>query len=733
MNYPGNSALSADIRERILSTFEQTRALAAKGSTQEALLGCDFILRMDPAFEVAQVLQARLRTTDGPVEVDDLATASQAREAEVVEVAQEGVLDLGDVEVLDDTLSNLADSSDLAVPLAEGIQPDALKAAFQDLLANRELQRLVKVADQHKEEVAANAAIRKLVTTAYTRLEAEPYVLEFLTGARQAMDAGNAEEARTLLEKARSLDVSHPGIEKISRLREMLRQSSSAPSAAAGTPIEEESDFGTLLTPKSPPPAAPVSSTDLAAEAIDFASVGEPVPSVDAFEVDQGPTAAPSDAGGDNRISQLLDEGQAAFDSGSYQVAIDSWSRIFLIDIDHEEAARRIDFARQHRAEDERRVEELFSDAINAFDTGNLEASKEGFEEVLRLNPSHVAAREYLEQVERGPEPVLDSPPTASGVDLPPIALDSTASSELPLPGVMIPPDGPVATPPPVPVHTGGAGSSRGTGGAWRKFVMLGAPVLLVLAAVGWYGWQHRADFFPNSNSEETADSPGGDPVGRATQLHESGKTALALRILRRVSAVEAHYEEAQALISQWQEEDLSVAADDEAEDLGEQEAQRLQAEQQRGFLVAGREAFRRKRNLVAVDQFRRAQRLGPLALADAQQLDQAVRLLTPLKKQLEFFRQGEWEVVIPTLWRMREDDPTNQDIQSLMVDSYYNLAIRDLQRGDAGTAAQRLAEAHGLDPDDRALERHHLFAKTYSTRPKDLQYWIYTKYLPSR
>src|SRR5690242_16415720 len=72
MSYPGNPALSADTQERLLGTFEQTLDLAESGSRQEALLGCDFVLRMDPQFEPARRLQERLKSTAGPVPVADL-------------------------------------------------------------------------------------------------------------------------------------------------------------------------------------------------------------------------------------------------------------------------------------------------------------------------------------------------------------------------------------------------------------------------------------------------------------------------------------------------------------------------------------------------------------------------------------------------------------------------------------------------------------------------------------
>ena len=57
MSYPGDPALASDVKQRILTTFRQTLELATKGSRQEALLGCDFILRLDPHFGPARTLQ----------------------------------------------------------------------------------------------------------------------------------------------------------------------------------------------------------------------------------------------------------------------------------------------------------------------------------------------------------------------------------------------------------------------------------------------------------------------------------------------------------------------------------------------------------------------------------------------------------------------------------------------------------------------------------------------------
>src|SRR5436305_11466959 len=78
MNYPGNPSLSADAQQRILGTFQQTLDLAEQGNRQEALLGCDFVLRMDPHFEPARRLVDRLQLGAGAVPVDDLKNGPEA-------------------------------------------------------------------------------------------------------------------------------------------------------------------------------------------------------------------------------------------------------------------------------------------------------------------------------------------------------------------------------------------------------------------------------------------------------------------------------------------------------------------------------------------------------------------------------------------------------------------------------------------------------------------------------
>ena len=108
-------------------------------------------------------------------------------------------------------------------------------------------------------------------------------------------------------------------------------------------------------------------------------------------------------------------------------------------------------------------------------------------------------------------------------------------------------------------------------------------------------------------------------------------------------------------------------------------------------------------------------------------------RQIEPIAKQIGLVEQHEWEIALRDLWRLHEADPGNRDVTRLMVESYYNLALRDLKRMDTKQALQNLREAQGLDPDDRGLRRQIAFAEAYQNRPKDMLYRIYVKHLPER
>ena len=235
MTYAGNTSLSTEIQNRILTTFKQTLNLAGQGSRQEALLGCDFILRLDPLFEPARTLYNRLQAAEGPVATDDLQDAlealgdqpapqAEAPPASPTQTTAE-VPSPAPPQPQPDSQATADDlfPQDKQAAGAE-VPTDELRAQMTQLLEQREFQEIKKLAKEHRTEVAKEADLQAIVATVSQRLEAQPYLRSFIDSAIKAQGEGNLEEARKLLEKGKNLDPTHP---EVLQLEQQL--------AAAGT------------------------------------------------------------------------------------------------------------------------------------------------------------------------------------------------------------------------------------------------------------------------------------------------------------------------------------------------------------------------------------------------------------------------------------------------------------------------------------------------------------------
>jgi tetratricopeptide (TPR) repeat protein len=671
MSYSGNPSLSSDVKQRILSTFDQTVELAREGNRQEALLGCDFVLRMDPQFQPAQVLQERLRSGDGPTPVDDLRSTPEAP--------------------LEDPFGDL---DSLSLDLPEQLPDDSiayLRDELQTLLEQRRFQDLLAAAEREQSTIALHPELRRIVGTAQERLEAEPYVLKFLESARQALKSGQDDEAGRLLDKARALDPEHPGIAVLER---------------------------TLSASAAPPPTLAIP------------------PPLQSGAVPTSLAWGGGDSESDRRIQELLAEGQTAFDAGDPQSAIDSWSRIFLIDIDHQEASRRIEAARKLKAESERQVEEIFHDGLSRLEAGDAEGARQAFQRVLELQPAYFTAREYLQQLDAGTVP---APKAAAAREGPAaveparsLAADASISGQELKEEILVPPE-PGEEPAAAPERPARRmAASRDSSRARRLFVILGGAVLALALAGGWFAYQNRERLFPNSQ-EAAPVALSQDPIARAERLHKAGKTAIALNQLRRIPPADPRYPRAQKLIAQWGGTPRTTAPVSPSPAPTAPPALTPEAERRQALLAAARDAYSEGSHLKTLRRLEQAGRIAKLEGEDAILLVDVKRKLEPLAKQIEFFREHEWESILRDLWIKHDADPGNRDVTQLLADSNYNLAVRDLQRNDASKAVTWLSDAVKLQPDDAVLRRHYLFAQTYQERPKDLLYQIYVKYLPYR
>ncbi|MBV8201989.1 MAG: hypothetical protein JOZ15_15325 [Acidobacteria bacterium] len=511
--------------------------------------------------------------------------------------------------------------------------------------------------------------------------------------------------------------------------------------------------------------------------------------------------ASGADVESERRIQQLLDEGQAALDGGDPQAAIDAWSRIFLIDIDHQEAARRIEKARRMKAERDRQVEETFHDGLARLEANDAAGARAAFQRVLELQPGHLQSREYLQQLDEGSMPAVTGAGRAGSrahAAMAPAAADSlsgqgpsgdraaTSGGNIPpLPAglaraagagavdladdhdlqeeILVPPD----------VSQGGArpaearrevrsASAAHAGRARRLFLLVGGPVLLLVLTVGWFLYQKREQWFPNSRTEEPAQPAAPNPIPRAIKLHNSGRVAMALALLSRLPPGDPNYKEAQSWIAKWQAEPAApdagaggapgaagqagaapgapgagaaagTAGLGAAGPGGAPAGAAPDPDRRRSLIEEAGQAYQEGAYLRAAERYEAADRLGKLDGGDAAQFNAAKQKLVPLQRQIAMFRSHDWEFALPELWRIHESEPGNRDVTRMIVDSYYNLGVRDLLHNEVAKAAQQFGEAKTLAPDDPEIKRQLVFAQTYLERNPDLLYRIYVKYLPIR
>ncbi len=713
MSYPGNSSLSQDTQQRLLQTYEQTLDLAAKGSRQEALLGCDFILRMDPAFEPARLLFERLGAGSGPVTVadlrlDDLVIAAPSNATVAIPALRPAPAD-------ELSFADLERGEDLALAGLGPLEPmpssngSDLLAALEAALASGRYQDAVTLANSDPAAVSKDESLRRLAAKAQEHAESDPYVRRFLDQAREAIQGGRDGEVDKLLAKARSLNPEHPGVGEIEEMRRSYAGVAPPGGRQQGIDLDAEAE-------DSLPPLGEPGDDDLGELTLeDEEGLPGGLQLLDEEPLALSGAAIASGAGeSDRRIAELLDEGQQAYDRGEHQAAIDAWSRIFLIDIDHSEAARRIEQARKLKAESERQVEEIFHEGAAHLDAGELEPAKAAFKKVLELQPGHLAAREMLQRAE--------APPSAARRPSMAPAEPASAPSAV----------APAAPPrPAAPRERAAATAARPASPAVqraapkRTFLYVGGAVLVLALAGGVFLWLNWDRFFPNRGAAPPAQqaAAAADPIARATKLHDEGKTAVAIAQLRRLPPEDPQYDRAQALIQQWEGATATAAP----------ALSGAEAAQRSKLVEDARRAYQERRYLRAELMFEQAASISPLDATAAELLADSKRQLAPYAEQIALFKQGDWEFVLPTLWRLRESNAGNPDVERLIVDSYYNLAVRDLQREDPRGAAEKLKEAVQLAPEDADVRRLANFANVYRERQQDLLYRVFVKYLAFR
>lgn len=335
-SYAGSPALSPEAREKVLQTFRHTLSLAQSGKADEALLGCDFILKMDGRFAPARALLDALRTAapGAPVDINRFSEF------------------LG----FDSAVEEIASAAEApAVPKAaapKAVAPPPLGDAFPPPApapATGGLDDLV-----FGDEAGAPAPASGFPTPMPSPAAPAHSTIAHVAGGDPFAGLD---------------DLSLPG----------------GPPSMVGSPLDASAAFQPGAPPPMPAQApAPEASPEVPPAATAASAAPRPVSAVQT----------------DARITQFLKQGDDAFARGNAQEAIDLWSRVFLIDLSNEDASRRIDSAREAQAEAGRKIDMLLSDGVQSFEAGDLAGARNKFLDVLALSENDATARGYLNQID---------------------------------------------------------------------------------------------------------------------------------------------------------------------------------------------------------------------------------------------------------------------------------------------------------------------------------------------
>jgi tetratricopeptide (TPR) repeat protein len=700
MSYPGNPSLAGAVKDRVVSTFKQTLALYHQGRADEVAAGCNLLLQMDPVFDPAKKLLEKVRNPGAPIDVDNL--------------------------------------------LPRDTTP-AIEQARQAMAA-RDFQRVVHITSEILTDDLMNDEARILGDEAREKLEAGPFVDQFVRKCDQYLAAGNLAAARADIEKARALDATHPEVIRISKgiaQREAAAPPAATPSfvvddraqQATGRAAAPASDFGFTFEEDKPAASDPFANFSFDAPA---QSVSESPFNAGSFSFDS-PTPAAAPPPGDfdfatasisttpddqKKIEQYLSDGDRAFEAADYQQAIDLWSRIFLIDVTNDQASERIERAKAKRREIESKVETLLGSAITAFDRRDLNRARTELTEVLRIDPGNMTAHEYMDRLnepaEGGASATVSDfvpPPMEDKIDLGFFDEEQLPEgSEAPL----IPPDPSSAAAAPASKKTGPIKAKAAGGPAKKLPVAALAAVLAILAlgAGGWFVWQR----FMNK--------PEADPAAtqaifdRASMLAQSGKYDQAIAALQDIKPEDPQHDKALEMIADLQQK---KAKSGETID-GMSPAQYFDTR-----IAAAQAAMTSHDYAGAKARFEDAMKVKPLTPELRALYEQASDQVAKLDAAKALFAERKYADALTSLQPLAEDDPQNQNIRRMINDAHFNLGVTALQEEKLTDAVREFDEVLKVDPNDELAKRSRELALRYEGQSKDLLYRIYVKYLPLR
>jgi len=690
MAYPGDPSLDPSVQQRVMTAFAEAVRLFREGHPEGTRTVLRSILEIDPNFQPGQ----------------RLATALEAG----------GALDLGQL------LGELA--------AAAPADTEGALGRAREAMARREFQAALALAQAVLRELPGHAEARQVALAAQQRLRAAGEIDAHIARVEETLSSGMIDEAKSFLGLARDLDPTHP---KLAELEHRVQLAGSATGGGTGFEFEV---FEHAPEPEETEPAAAAAADEMVIESASEglaarggdAGLGAP-PAAARHEVAGGfsfdgagpggglsfesaqpvPAAAePVSTETASRIASLLEQGQAAFDARDWQGAIETWSRIFLIDPHNRDAEAGVEQARRCLEESDRLAEHRYYEAREALDQGRRDEARRLGHEVLALQPQHLEAQDLLARLDvpAAAPPLPPSPPPAPTPVAAPTAADLDEElfrdDFVPARGATLEEGlGPGLEP---------ARAERVAAPRARRRRALPVPLPILGAVAGVIvllvvvGLLLRGAVFSRDGDTVTG------ALAEAQQLSQQGRLQEAITLLQ---SVQDQSEGEQA-------SQLSQRLLDYQRQLKARSAptQTVDVEPIRQAIAAGQ-------RLRALRLIRDGLALVPGEPALLAQQAVILEYSRGLPQLADAQAGRRWETVRTVAGDILEQHADDPEVKRLWENATFNLAVTQLRRYQVAQAQALLGELVKETGDEEAA-RVQKFAASYLSRPTDPRYQIY-------
>jgi len=530
MTYPGNPELSTQAQERVMSAFRQVVTKIQEGLSNEALIGLEFVLRLDPTFAPGVALQKQL--VSGQSDIDLSGIISQ------IETPDTGAVNLLLIEAVE-----------------EFNQHNYLEA-------KEKVEKILIDLPGHQEA-------RSLAIQIDDALKVATQVGQFLTQAKEALAESRPQDAANFVLMAQALDPHHSGIEatlaEINRSGGVnvtgLNQPPAAPAAAptdtgptlGGGDDDSPGGFSTVVV--DPAQSEESDSWDVAGafEEPAFEPVEPPAPEADPGSFEFGgdvsdlfeassdaplwdePEPSPlTDAGPSGHEDELLALGTAALEDGDPQDAMQHLSKVLVINPDNSQASTLMDRARSAVEAMEHQLQASLSEAEMALDSGDKERARVVVDEILLAAPNNEEAQALKARIasEVLPVPPPPAPPAPPDDPIEPQPEDLPPLDEGPLPDLDTFEDFDSSFDSLEPA-TSSSSDLPAVGGGGRqvpwRLIILGAGGVAVVLLGMWLG----SAFLPQGDDDIDTARAVSERIESAQLLFDQGKGEEALALLR--------------------------------------------------------------------------------------------------------------------------------------------------------------------------------------------------------